>query len=68
MSPEELIESALKLDPVARCALVDEVLRSLDKPDPEVDRLWIEEAERRLAAYRRGEVKDTPAKDAIRGV
>ena len=65
MSYEKLIESAKKLDPAARFALVDEILHTLDKPDPEIDRLWIEEAERRLAAYRRGEVQGIPVEDVI---
>jgi hypothetical protein len=29
----------------------------LDEPDAAVDRLWAREAEERLAAYRRGEIK-----------
>jgi hypothetical protein len=65
MSHQELFESAKKLDPAARFALVDEILHTLDKPDPEVDRLWIDEAEHRLAAYRRGEVKGIPAEDVL---
>ncbi len=31
-----------------------------DGPDPEIDRLWSQEASNRLAAYQRGEL---PAKD-----
>jgi putative addiction module component (TIGR02574 family) len=65
MSTEELIASALKLSPVERFALVDEILHSLDRPDPEVDRLWIEEAERRLAAFRSGAVQGIPAQDVV---
>jgi putative addiction module component (TIGR02574 family) len=65
MSKQELLAFALKLAPEERFALVDEILRTLDKPDPEIDRLWIEEAERRLAAYRRGEVKGIPAADVL---
>jgi putative addiction module component (TIGR02574 family) len=65
MSKQEMRESALKLAPEERFALVDEILRTLDKPDPEIDRLWIEEAERRLAAYRRREVKGIPAEDVL---
>jgi putative addiction module component (TIGR02574 family) len=65
MSKQELLAFALKLAPEERFALVDEILRTLDKPDPEIDRLWIEEAERRLAAYRRGEVKGIPAEDVL---
>lgn len=65
MSTQELIESALKLAPAERFAFVDEMLHSLDRPDPALDRVWIEEAERRLAAYRRGEVKGIPAGDVV---
>ncbi len=32
-------------------------------PDPEIDRLWLEEAERRLAAYRAGKVEAIPAEE-----
>jgi putative addiction module component (TIGR02574 family) len=61
----ELIEAALKLDPTERLALVDRVLHSLDQPDPIVDRIWIEEAERRLADYRAGRSKGVPAEDVV---
>ncbi|QSA97217.1 addiction module protein [Methylococcus sp. EFPC2] len=63
MSTEEIINSALKLAPEERFELIDRVLHSLDRPDPEIDRIWIEEAERRLAAYRAGEAKGVPAED-----
>jgi len=55
----------MKLDPAERFALVDDILHTLDKPDPEIDQLWIEEAERRLATYRRGEVEGIPAEDVL---
>ncbi|MBF0439435.1 MAG: addiction module protein, partial [Magnetococcales bacterium] len=29
----------------------------LDEPDQDIDRLWSQKAEKRLAAYRRGEMK-----------
>ncbi len=65
METRELLDSALKLAPEERFALVDGILHSLDQPDPEIDRLWIEEAQRRLAAYRRGEVKGIPAEEVV---
>jgi len=43
--------------------LVDQILHSLDKPDPEIDRIWLEEAEKRLAAYRAGKVKGIPTEE-----
>ncbi len=48
---------ARKLSAEERIELVDDILTSLDEPDPAIDRLWAKEAEDRLAAYRRGEIK-----------
>ena len=63
MSTQELINSALKLPPVERFALIDELLHSLDRPDLELDRIWLEEAEQRLAAHRSGQIKGIRAED-----
>ena len=35
------------------------------RPDQEIDLLWIEEAQRRLAAYRAGKVRGIPAVDVV---
>ena len=37
-------------------ALVEGLITSLDKPDPEFDAIWLKEAESRMAAYRAGEL------------
>ncbi len=63
MSTTELVAQALKLNPSERFDLVDQVLHSLDQPNPEINRVWIEEAEKRLAAYRAGKVKGIPAEE-----
>jgi putative addiction module component len=44
-------ERARELSPPERIALVEDVLDSLDRTDPRVDRLWATEAKDRLAAY-----------------
>jgi putative addiction module component (TIGR02574 family) len=59
MSKAELIEQALKLEAADRLMLVELLHESLDKPDPEIDRIWAEEAQRRLAAYRSGKLGGT---------
>jgi putative addiction module component (TIGR02574 family) len=56
-----LAEEAERLPPADRIELVERLLSSLDKPDPEIDRAWAEEGERRLDAYLSG---FTTARDA----
>jgi putative addiction module component (TIGR02574 family) len=36
--------------------LVDVILSDLDKPDPEIDRVWANEARRRWVAYKEGRI------------
>ena len=52
----ELIAMAAKLPPGDRLQLVEAILATLDKPDPEISAAWAAEAEDRLSAYRRGEL------------
>ena len=54
---KELIALAKRLPPDEQVALVEEILSNLDQPDAAMDRLWAKEAEDRVAAYRRGEIK-----------
>lgn len=53
----ELATMAAKLAPSDRLQLVETILATLDKPDPEISAAWATEAEDRLAAYRRGELE-----------
>lgn len=56
MSTDTLIEQARALPPEDRIARVEDMLDSLDRADPTIDRLWAQEAADRVAAYRRGEI------------
>jgi putative addiction module component (TIGR02574 family) len=56
MSVSEVIEQALELKTNERFRVVDEILKSLDKPDIEIDSIWADEAERRLSAFRQGKL------------
>lgn len=37
--------------------VVDSILIQLDKPDPEIDRIWADEARKRWKAYKAGKVE-----------
>lgn len=54
---QAIIEQTKQLSALEKIELVDALLASVDKPDAEIDRQWTKEAEDRLVAYRRGEIK-----------
>ena len=62
---EALSAQAVKLPPEERMEVVSRVLDSLDEPDAALDALWAKEADDRLSAYRRGEVKAVALSDVI---
>jgi putative addiction module component (TIGR02574 family) len=64
-STKNLSVQARKLTPAERLDLVDDILASLDEPDPSIDQLWAKEAEDRLAAYRRGEIKTISLEEVL---
>jgi putative addiction module component (TIGR02574 family) len=53
---DEITEEIRKLPDVEKLRLVDTILSDLDKPDPEIDRIWADEARKRWAAYKAGKV------------
>ena len=57
MTVKNIEKSILQLSPIQRLRIVDNILASLDKPDPEIERAWGIESDRRLAAYKNGKVK-----------
>ncbi len=62
---ETLSAQAVQLPPDERMALVERILDSLDEPDASLDALWAKEADDRLAAYRRGEIRALVLSDVI---
>jgi putative addiction module component (TIGR02574 family) len=62
---KNLSAEARKLSPSERLELVDDILASLDEADASIDALWAREAEGRLAAYRRGEIKALSLKEVL---
>jgi putative addiction module component (TIGR02574 family) len=63
--PADLLLAAQKLAPVERLDLIEQLLDDLDKPDEAIDALWVREAEDRLDAYRRGEIRAVPLADVM---
>lgn len=63
---DRVTEEALSLPADARLGLVEKLLASLNLPvDKEVDRLWAQEAERRIAQLEAGEAKLVPGEEVF---
>jgi len=63
---EEIINVAMELSLEERAQLAGTLLLSLDEPsESEVERLWLQEAERRLQEFREGKVKCIPAEEVF---
>jgi putative addiction module component (TIGR02574 family) len=63
---KQILAEALELSPIERATLVEELLSSFDFPAcKEIDQHWAKEAEERIDAYERGELRSSPAKDVF---
>ncbi len=63
---EQVLAEALKLSPVERAELVENLLSSFEfQPRKTIDALWAQEAEDRINAFEHGEMAAIPAKDVF---
>jgi putative addiction module component (TIGR02574 family) len=53
---DKLASEIQALPNVEKLRLVEAILTDLSKPDPEIDRVWAEEARKRWAAYKAGSI------------
>ena len=60
-----LIDSVLQLKPAERMRLLNVIYRSLEQPDTATDEMWYDEAEKRLGAYKAGDVEGIPADQVL---
>lgn len=57
MNTKQLIDEAVSLPVEKRALVIDSLLRSLNQPESEIDKIWAKEAKRRLNELRSGRVK-----------
>lgn len=63
---DRIFEEALSLPSDVRASLVEKLLMSLNLPtQAEIERLWAEEAERRVAQIEHGETQLIPAEEVF---
>jgi len=67
MKVQEIEKEALQLSPHERALLAEHLIGSLEtETDPEAERSWIEEAERRYQDYKSGTVKTISAEQVFK--
>ena len=62
---KKLIDEALSLPVEERALIADSLLKSLNMPDPAIDKKWIEIAKRRLGEIRSGKIKPIPGNEVF---
>ena len=62
---DDLLVRIQSLPDIEKLRLVDDILTQLDKPDPELDRIWANEARKRWEAYKAGRIKTVSYKDVM---
>lgn len=66
---EQILREALDLPPIDRAELVEQILASFEFPArKDIDAAWGQEAEDRLNAYERGEIRSSPVSEVFREI
>ena len=68
MNTKQLIDEAVSLPVEERALVIDSLLRSLNQPESEIDKIWAKEANRRLNELRSGQVKTIPGEEVFKKV
>ena len=68
MNTKQLIDEAVSLPVEERALVVDSLLRSLNQPESEIDKIWAKEAKRRLDELRSGRVEAIPGGEVFKQV
>jgi len=64
-TPEDILKEAICLRPLDQAKLVDQLIAMLDAPDPELDKLWADEAKSRYDAFKSGKLKSIALEDVL---
>ncbi len=68
MNTKQLIDEVVSLPVEERALVIDSLLRSLNQPESEIDKIWAKESKRRLDELRSGQVKAIPGEEVFKKV
>ena len=57
MGTNEIIQEALNLKPQEKYLIIESLILSLNEPDKDIEKIWIEESQKRLEEYKKGNLK-----------
>lgn len=61
----KLIENIQSLSDIEKLEIVDSILMQLDKPDPDIDRIWAKEARERWQANKSGKLETVNGREVF---
>lgn len=65
---DQVLAEALSLPPGERAELAEQLFSSLDISQDALERLWAQEADRRIDAYERGQIKTISAQEVFKTI
>ena len=68
MKTKELIAEISDLPVEQRAKIADQILQTLNTPDPDIESAWIQEVEERLEEYEKGKVDMIPAREVFKSL
>ena len=57
MGINEIIQEAINLKPQEKYLIIESLILSLNEPDKDIEKIWIEESQKRLEEYKKGNLK-----------
>ena len=57
MGTNEIIQEAINLKPQEKYLIIESLVLSLNEPDKDIEKIWIEESQKRLEEYKEGNLK-----------
>lgn len=61
-----LIKEIMELPPSEKMVLIETISETLDKPDKEINKIWLDEAQARLKKHREGKRQGIPADKVLK--
>ena len=62
---DKLVSEIKSLPDPEKVRLLKEIVEQLDRPDSEIDRIWADEARKRWAAYKAGNIPTVSYEDVM---